>query len=302
MGAVETVYERTLPALLEQLLAGPGAAAASPGQVQSFLHYLSAGRIRTIGRQVRRGSALGGAWLALLLPGRVAMVMLPSSRRSGLDAADQRAAVAAGVEALSDQGLYFAQALLESDDAQQRGLLEEFGFRRLTTLRYMQRACAWPNVQPPEADGVEWVAYDAASHAEFRRTLLLTYQESRDCPELTGIRPMDEVIASHQATGPFDPRLWELVRVGGQVAGCILLSRLTFGPLMEIVYVGVVPGMRQRGIGALLMRRALQHARLAGAAELMVVFDVRNSPAGRLYGRFGFERVAEREAYVRFFG
>lgn len=298
--AVETVHDSLLPALLEQLLATPGASAAPAEQVQSFVNYLSTGRIRTIGRQVRRGPHLSGAWLALLLPGRVAMIMLPCRGWSGLEAADQRAAVAAGVEALSNQGLYFAQALLEAGDVYQRWLLEEFGFHHLTTLSYMQRPCAWPPWDPPEAAGVEWIAYEGASHEEFGRTLLATYQESRDCPELTGIRPIDEVIASHQATGPFDPRLWELVRVGRRIAGCILLSRLTFGALLEIVYVGVVPDMRRRGVGSLLMRRALQQAQERGAAELMVVFDVRNSTAGRLYERFGFRRMAERETYVRF--
>ncbi len=300
MNAVETVHESRLPALLEQLLAAPGASAASPEQVRSFINYLSVARIRTIGRQVRRGTLLSGAWLALLLPGRVAMVMLPSCRWRGLEAVDQRAAVAAGVEALSDQELYYAQALLEAEDTYQRRVLEEFGFHRLTTLRYMQRACAWPPWDPPETTGVEWIAYEQASREEFGRTLLATYQESSDCPELTGIRPVEEVLASHRATGPFDPQLWELVRVEGRIAGCILLSQLTFGPMMEVVYLGVVPGLRGRGVGSLLMRRALSQAQLRRAAELMVVFDARNSAAGRLYERFGFEQVAEREAYVRF--
>jgi ribosomal protein S18 acetylase RimI-like enzyme len=300
MNAVETVHESRLPALLKQLLAAPGTSGASPEQVRSFINYLSVGRIRTIGRQVRRGKLLSGAWLALLLPGRVAMVMLPSCHRRGLEAADQRAAVAAGVAALSDQDLYFAQALLENEDTYQQRLLEEFGFHRLTTLRYMQRACAWPPWDWPKTSGVEWIAYEQASREEFGRTLMATYVESSDCPELTGIRPVEEVLASHRATGPFDPRLWELVRVEGRIAGCILLSELTFGPLLEIVYLGVVPELRGRGVGALLMRRALRHAQLRGAAELMVVFDARNSPAGRLYERFGFEQVSEREAYVRF--
>jgi mycothiol synthase len=300
MAGCEIVDDRALPDLLEQLLAAPGAAAASPEQVQCFLNYLSAGRIRTIGRWVRRTRHLSAGWLGLLLPGGVAMVMLPPAHRSGLDAEDQGCAVADGVAALRNQGLFFAQALLEPEDALHRDLLERYGFRRLTTLRYMQRSCAWPPFVPPDAAEAEWVAYSSASHGEFGRTLLETYQESRDCPELTGIRPIDDVIASHQATGPFDPRLWELVRLEGRTAGCILLSRLTFGPLMEIVYVGVVPAMRGRGVGSLLMRRALRHAQRDGAAELMVVFDVRNPAAARLYERFGFERAADRVAYVLF--
>ena len=82
------------------------------------------------------------------------------------------------------------------------------------------------------------------------------------------------------------------------LGGCILLAPLTYGPLIEIVYMGVAAGWRRRGVGKLLLRRALQHCRAVGASELTAVVDRRNTPARQLYARFGFKPTVKREAYI----
>ena len=62
--------------------------------------------------------------------------------------------------------------------------------------------------------------------------------------------------------------------------------------------MGVVAGRRRRGVGDLLLRRALQRCRESESRELTAVVDERNAPARQLYVRFGFMPIAAREAYI----
>ena len=142
------------------------------------------------------------------------------------------------------------------------------------------------------------MTYNAATHDAFSHLLVASYKNSLDCPELTGLRTPDDVIASHQAAGEFNPLLWQIARISGQDAGCILLSRMLHAPMAELVYVGVRREWRRRGIGKLLLRRALEQTVRIGATEITTVVDARNEPARQLYARFGFSETARRDAYI----
>lgn len=228
--------------------------------------------------------------------------MLPSPDLPGIVPDDQLRVTTAGLAALGSRRLHFAQVLLEPEAAAQRALVQQVGFRPLAPLLYLERDARYPWSDPPSPEEAEWVRYDAQSRALFADVVLATYQNSLDCPELTGLRPIDDILAAHQASGHFDPQLWEIARLNepaaAQPAGCILLSRVHRGAMLEIVYMGVVPAWRRRGVGALLLRRALARCREADVRQLMVVVDDRNGPAKRLYERFAFKSVTRREAYL----
>jgi GNAT superfamily N-acetyltransferase len=155
----------------------------------------------------------------------------------------------------------------------------------------------FPWLEPPSAAGLEWLPFDDRTRPEFARTILASYQDSLDCPELTGIRPIDDILAAHQAAGRFDPALWELALVDGEPSGCLLLAQHVHTPLVEVVYTGVVPAWRRRGVGGWLLRRAVEQGRAVRARRLSVVVDSRNAPAKRLYQRFAFTPVTHRDAF-----
>jgi ribosomal protein S18 acetylase RimI-like enzyme len=56
--------------------------------------------------------------------------------------------------------------------------------------------------------------------------------------------------------------------------------------------IAVVPSRRGRGVGHELMTGLLEHARRAGYAAISLSVE-KDSPAVKLYERYGFERVAE---------
>jgi mycothiol synthase len=296
---VETIAAPALEDVLARVLAPPGRATrASGAHVRSFAAYLSTCALEWAAWRYHREQRQTALLFVLFLPGKTAIAMFPAPGDVDIVPEDQQRLLAAGLEQLAFRELYYVQSLVEPQAADKHNMLRAAGFQYVTQLIYLQRAVAVPRFDPPRAQEATWLAYARRHHSAFAQMLLATYEDSRDCPELTGLRSIDAVIASHKAAGEFDPALWEIACVNGEHAGCVLLSRLTCGPLLEVVYMGVAPAWRRRGLGKLLLRRALEHCQAVGASELTAVVDRRNAPARQLYARFGFKPTAQREAYI----
>jgi ribosomal-protein-alanine acetyltransferase len=67
----------------------------------------------------------------------------------------------------------------------------------------------------------------------------------------------------------------------------------------EILNLAVAPAARRRGLGRLLVERALAHLVEAGARAAYLEVRQSNSAARRLYGKLGFQEVGTRVAYYR---
>lgn len=293
----QILSSQDLPRAMAWLLApGDGEREASPQQVAGFLASAAVGGGELRGYRLAEQGAIRALLATLVLPGRVALVFVPG-RMPGCDAEAMRHLSAAVFGLPGMAGLHYAQALVEEQNGARIERLRALGFTRLTELLYLEREVTHPWVDKSEA-ALDWLPYSAADHSRFASLMARTYEDSRDCPELTGIRPMDDVIASHKAAGPFEPGLWQMALRDGAPAGCILLGRI--GPTaLEIVYMGVAPSERGRGLGQALLRRGFDLARRARAQWLTLAVDARNDHARRLYERFGFRQVAARGAYLK---
>jgi len=125
-----------------------------------------------------------------------------------------------------------------------------------------------------------------------------TYEDTRDCPELCGLRPTRDVIASHMATGAFDPNRWWLLRVDGAAEGCCLLNHCPASSSVELVYLGLSPRARGMGLGRRLLAHALAHIDLNDVREVTCAVDTRNEPALKLYHAMGFRAFSARIGFV----
>lgn len=280
------------------LAAADDAGPVSHTHVRTFRATTRAAGIRLRAWRQPPEGRIRGAVAAMILPGRVGIMLMPAVDGLGLDADGQRAALGAALAALDDAGLHYVQALLEPGDEPNRRLLVAAGFSAPTQLLYLDR-----DVRDaiPSADTrlIEWVAYSTTTHAQFAETLQATYEQSQDCPELFGVRPIDDVIASHRASGVFEPALWELAHEGGCPAACLLLACSAAAPVMEIVYMGVAPWARRSGWGRRLLARALVQARARTVERLALAVDERNGPARVLYAGCGFAHTATRVVMLR---
>ncbi|HMB05564.1 MAG TPA: GNAT family N-acetyltransferase, partial [Isosphaeraceae bacterium] len=210
------------------------------------------------------------------------------------------ALVRAALADLRARGFRIAQALLDESAPRQAAVdLAGGGMLHVTDLVYLERPTADPLEVRPELPTLAWRPYGAEAEAEFRAILQATYSDSRDMPELEGIRSLDDIMASHRAGGRFDPSRWRLGRVPGEpeAGAVVLLSALPDRAAWEVAYLGLTPAARGRGLGRAALAHALELARpLTPRLELAV--DLRNEPATRLYRAAGFSPFDRRAVHL----
>jgi ribosomal protein S18 acetylase RimI-like enzyme len=141
--------------------------------------------------------------------------------------------------------------------------------------------------------------YDDHRREELVSILEATYEGTLDCPDLCGRRDTADILEGHRSTGRFDPSLWTILRLDGRPAGVLLMNPSNVGGSIELVYVGLAPFARGRGLATQLLRHGL--SLLGGRSErtISLAVDDRNAPALTLYRREGFRPVLRRIAMIR---
>lgn len=275
----------------------------------------------------KRHAHVRQALLAVPGSGRTAMIFisepmpggeLPSGEPalSAIDAArEERVALlhAASAHFASRSEVRVMQALPDPADAWAESAFRAAGFICVGDLEYRRRAITPAEHRSPRTEitwpaGVRVSSLASLPQAQRDPTLLrvleATYVETLDCPELCGMRETSDILASHYATGVFDPALWFVVFITDSAgnespAGCMLLSRVPDQRALELVYVGLAKSARGRGIGARLLELAIAKGSEPRIDAVTCAVDCRNEPALRMYERFGFVGLGRRRAFVR---
>ncbi len=243
----------------------------------------------------RRGRRCVAAAMVLQSAGRVGMLFFSPAEARGVEAEALPGVIAAASAAALDAGSALVQSLTLPEGAGETAALRRAGFERLAELLYLRRDLLAADIGP-EPDGITWRPLEDAGEAAFGDVIARTYEGSLDCPRLSGLRTISDVIAGHKADGTFRPEGWWLAERDGEPAGCILVNDGRGGA--EIAYLGVVPAHRGRGIGAAMVRHAARQARGRGRRGLTVAVDARNTFARSVYAREGFREVQRRLAWL----
>jgi len=285
---------------IARLLAGERR--GDPAHTQRFLDYARQHSVTLDylwGRLDRRGR-FDSVVLAVPNPGRSAM-MFASPARNQIESARNGQVLDFACRQLQEAGLHLAQALLEPHDAAGHDSFVAGGFHQLASLGYLERSLRSRHLPPPPQwpAGVTTLPYDESLRGEMIATLDESYQQTMDCPGLRGYRETADILDGHRAAGLFEPRLWTLLRIDGRAGGVLLLNPSSDLVSIELVYLGLAPWARGRGLGSHLLRHAL-HSTAARPERLMTLaVDETNTPALRLYQREHFRPVLRRVAMIR---
>jgi len=238
--------------------------------------------------------------LAVPSPGRTAMLFVTRPLRPA-DIEPSAALIDRASSELVSQGVHLAQVLLDPRDELEQKAYQRGGFTYLATLSYLERAIPSPTqVMRPQLPGNVTLEPCVDPHAaDWAVALDASYEDTQDCPGLLGLRRTSDIIDGHKSVGTFDPSLWTLLRVDGRPAGVLMLNPTPSNRSIELVYLGLAPSARGRGLATQLLRHGL--AQVAGRDEHMVslAVDERNAPAIGLYQREGFRKTLRRVAYIR---
>lgn len=213
--------------------------------------------------------------------------------------------IRAALADLSGGRFALAQALPEPHERWAISAFEAAGMTRVGDLAYLRRPMAGVAELPapgPWPAGVEVRRVGDLDRAEDAGALAAaldrSYIDTLDCPALCGLRTTAEVIASHRATGRFDPDRWWLVWHEGRPEGCCLLSACPEHASIELVYMGLGPALRGRGLGRAVLTHGLRALAGVEAIEVTCAVDRGNKPALALYRALGFAEFTSRVAFV----
>jgi ribosomal protein S18 acetylase RimI-like enzyme len=266
-------------------------------QVQRVLGLLARGELSTEDLLVcRDGPEIVGVMMGVALAGAAGLVWPPVAlpRSDALTIEDRL--IHCATLGLRQRGCKFAQALLGGPD--RLSCLERHGFRDITTLLYLESAVAGHD-RDDKPQRLRFEHYQF-SPALFHTTLLRSYEDSLDCPELNHVRGVEEILAGYRAAGAGQPEHWWLAFYQGRPAG-VVIAVAQPSTTWELAYVGLVPEMRGQGLGAELTVKALREACSAGAERMTLTVDVRNGPARRMYASLGFEEFDQRRVFLSLF-
>ncbi len=238
------------------------------------------------------------AMLPVLSPGGTMLLLSPPRLAAGVPREAIGAVIDAACLAHAASGVQLAQLLIDPAELSLRQAYVESGFLDLAELIYLSRDLKKFVPMPSLSPGIRLLNYRPDLHPAFADTIAQTYHDSLDCPGLSGLRTIEDVIVGHKGTN-FDPATWYLLTIEHRPSGVLLMGSSSYSNAMELVYLGLVPEARGRGLGDVMMQLALWTVHRHNRSELTLAVDARNAPAIKLYFRHGLKRMGSRAALIR---
>lgn len=268
-------------------------------RVANALRMVRAGELDPAGVLIaKRGGESFGVIVCLLVPGASGLVWPPQVLAGAWQTDLEDQLVQRATSWLQSRGAKLAQAFLKPADVHLARPLERNGFEHITSLWYMRCQLSADARRAADNSQVRCDTYRNANRRLFQETMLRSYDGTLDCPEVNGVRTMEEIIAGHRAQGVYTPDRWWLAWHEETPVGVLLLAEVPEWNSWDVSYVGVVPEARRHGFGRQLMAKAFHQANRAGARQLTLSVDARNQPARELYRTLGFEDFEKREVFL----
>lgn len=241
--------------------------------------------------------------MATLTPGRTAMLFAtPPKSRQDLDTTGR--VIDATCRSVKKAGVRLAQSLIPPENPLEVQAFEAGGLHKIATLTYMERSVPRRKERiegqlPPEF-GIQ--TYRPHLRTRLEALLAETYRDTLDCPGLSQLRTPSDVVDGHIKSGIFKPEWWTFLMKDDAPVGISMMNVSKSKESVELVYLGLTPEVRGRGIGQVLLAHALREISGSPQKTVVLAVDDANEPARRIYEHFGFRSTARRHAFVRSLG
>ena len=245
---------------------------------------------------------LVGSMLACLQPGNYAVLSKPSYVAPDYSDLYRQCCcqlINSCTNWATEQGASLLQCLLEPEALDAKSCYEDCGYTAFTKIEYM----AIGTVTKKPVDRRPFLMEQADPTTQRQRwkdILFLTYNQTLDCPFLSGRRDLDSVIAGYMNTGDFDPKNWTILTSEGVDIGCLITTQHLGANQTELIYFGIVAEQRGKGIGKHIVEAAIANACEHESVRLILAVDQNNRPAKEIYQHLGFAKWESRIAMLKF--
>ncbi len=266
-------------------------------RVGGTLLMLDRGELPAESLLVADGAGQGrGSILAVPLPGACGMLWPPQVEPASPALEDRL--IARACRWLHERGCTILQVLAPPPYLAQHDCLTRHGFRHLGRLGYRRHPLQ--PVPAPDPAGPAFALWPFPLVGDrLGRTLLATYKDSLDFPELIGGRTLDDIFAGHRAGIVYDPQRWWLIQQAGSDAGVVLVGLIPETGDWDLSYLGLLPTFRGISLGRAVLAEILRRAQAAGVPNVVLAVDERNTPACRMYRAAGFLAEDSREVFLK---
>ena len=154
-----------------------------------------------------------------------------------------------------------------------------------------------PKQQGASKAQLQVVSARTLSTAKLARLIRKTFEDTLDLATNSPVEGLsDHMLIEYFSNGIPLHHLehWYVAELAGEAVGCLLMQ-MHPQKTMELVYMGLTPQNRRRGIGSQLIQEARQAALENYCTMLVTAVDVLNQPAMRVYERAGFHRYSKIE-------
>ncbi len=293
---IEAGEEREAAALAFELKHGRS---PSDEELSSFLD--AAHEVGTnLGLQVvavENGSVLGCA-IHFPMPDGASTAAFPFCR-AGYDRKDVHVGLLRALrERAAGDGVHTLQAFCDVDDTAKAEVFTAAGYDELATMTFLERIVPQEDGNIPLDEEIEWLSYSEEVHDNFVATVAGSYKGTLDCVKLGEERDVEATLESYKERAKFDPSLWWLAKVKGEVVGCLLLVYYSEEQSYEVTYIAVVPEHRGKSFGRKMMERGLKEIALRSpGGRIALAVDDQNSPALAMYSDLDFTVEDRRKVF-----
>lgn len=267
---------------------------ASRGRVTALLAAEKQGKVSFDGllAATQGGRVVGAAW-CLNQPGRIATIWGPGSIHE-TPSAVAKELIERSIKFAKHAGSHLIQSLVGAENPAAAEHLTQAGFRSITLLDQLHAFPTESAISPPSGK-LTFTPCEDFQEKSFEQLVAKTYEGSLDCPEIDGLRKIEDVLAGYYASCNQNCEHWYRVRLAEETAGVIILAHHPASHQLELIYFGLLPKFRQQRLGGEILRFVFELARQLNCETIMTGVDQRNAPAMILYRQFGFQRSDSKE-------
>ena len=247
--------------------------------------------------EARRDGRLVGAILYVIQPGKTALLWPPRIVKGEPSTTSDRL-IDMAERQLSEAGISMAHVVLPAIDERDDHLLRSHDYFALAPVLYLASTVRDLPISRPETL-LEFEPYESSNHERLAHLVEASYEQTRDCPRLGGVRTVEEVLDGYRQSGEFNSRHWLIVRHRGKDVGVLILTDHPADQCCELVYMGLTLSSRGHGWGKQIARHAQWLTLRAGNDQLVLAVDSENDPAVSVYTSVGFHVWDRRTVYVK---